>query len=478
MAFEKIIVLDDELVIRKTLEAQLRKRRYTVATASNLAEAESYLSKDEFDLMFVDVNLPDGKGTALLERFADDPNAPMVVIITGEGSIESAVECMQKGAFDYIVKPCSVEQIDVILKKAESFDQLVKVNQYFSAEKAASGGELLGNSSPMLHLKQMVKKVAATGATVLITGENGTGKELVARELWRQSPLADQPYIRVNCAAISENLIESEFFGHEKGAFTGATQRREGRFELAHNGTILLDEIGEISPQVQAKLLRVLQEREFERVGGNKTIQVNVRVLATTNRNLLKAVESGDFREDLYYRLNVFPIVVPPLRARREDILLLAEHFLKNLSRRHGVKLKGFAQAACEALMKHDWPGNVRELHNTIERSVILTEAGHEVTLDALGLPLSSGAQSIAGSIDHGLPALAPFSESPDVAVSCKANPFPSLDALERDHIFRALARTGGRRNEAAELLNITSRTLRNKLNQYRDSGCSIPTLD
>ena len=466
MAFEKIIVLDDELVIRKTLEAQLRKRRYTVATASNLAEAEAYLSKDQFDLMFVDVRLPDGKGTDLLERFEGDPNAPMVVIVTGHGTIESAVECMQKGAFDYIVNPCSIEQIDVVLKKAESYNQLVKVNQYFNQEQQGASSEFIGKSPSMQNLRKMIKKVGATGATVLITGENGTGKELVARELYQKSPLVSGPYIRVNCAAISENLIESEFFGHEKGAFTGATQRREGRFELAHNGTILLDEIGEISPQVQAKLLRVLQEHEFERVGGNKTIRVNVRVLATTNRNLMKAVEAGTFREDLYYRLNVFPIVVPSLRDRAEDIPVLADHFLKAHARRHGVQLPGFSNKALEALMQHLWPGNVRELQNTIERAVILAEPGKPVSEDALALPCSPSSTQTP-------------TQKKDVPKKNSANEdaFLTIEELEREHILRALARTGGRKNEAADLLQITSRTLRNKLNQYRESGLISETL-
>ena len=246
--------------------------------------------------------------------------------------------------------------------------------------------ELLGESAPMQSLKTMIKKVAATGATVLIHGENGTGKELVAHEIWRQSALAGSPYIRVNCAAISENLIESEFFGHEKGAFTGATERREGRFELANNGTILLDEISEIPPRLQAKLLRVLQEREFERVGGSRTLQVNVRVLATTNRDLMAAVQKGDFREDLYYRLNVFPLQVPALRERAEDVTLLAQNFLEKFQRKHGIKIPGFSKQAISAIKEHSWPGNVRELQNTVERAVILAEEGKAIEPALLGI--------------------------------------------------------------------------------------------
>ena len=318
MTVERILILDDELVIRKALEEQLRRKRLSVCSVSTLSEAEKHIQKDEFDLLFVDVHLPDGNGTELLDRIATMQDPPLVVIITGNGTVESAVECMRAGAFDYIIKPFSSSQIDVLMKKSKDYRQLVKVNQFF-AKESVEGAELIGKSAPIENLRSMVGKVAPTEATVLINGENGTGKELVASELYRRSSRRKAPFIKVNCAAISESLIESEFFGHEKGAFTGAIQRREGRFELADGGTILLDEISEISPKVQAKLLRVLQEREFERVGGNKTIKVDVRVVATTNRDLMKSVERGDFRQDLYYRLNVFPIHVPPLRERQGD---------------------------------------------------------------------------------------------------------------------------------------------------------------
>jgi len=389
MALEKVIVLDDELIIRKSLEAQLRKRKYMVATASTLAEAEALVQKDSFDLMFMDMRLPDGEGIQLLERMASMPSRPIVIMMTGYGTIESAVKSMQLGAFDYLLKPFSVEQIDIALNRAEENSQLVKLAQFYSEESGGdSSGEmnLMGSSDPMQKLKMMIKKVAATGATVLINGENGTGKELVAHEIWRQSPRAGNPYIKVNCAAISETLIESEFFGHEKGSFTGATERREGRFELANNGTILLDEISEIPARLQGKLLRVLQEREFERVGGNRTIQVNVRVLATTNRDLVAAVQKGDFREDLYYRLNVFPLAVPALRERGEDVIQLAQTFLEKFQRKHGIKPSGFSKSAVAAIKNHSWPGNVRELQNTIERAVILAENGKPIEPGLLGI--------------------------------------------------------------------------------------------
>ncbi|MEI2726861.1 MAG: sigma-54 dependent transcriptional regulator [Verrucomicrobiota bacterium] len=342
MPIEKIIILEDDLIVRKNLEQQLRNRRYDVASAGTIADAQEFLAKDNFDLMFVDVRLPDGEGTELLRQLQARPVKPLVVVMTGFGSVESAVSCMRDGAFDYLIKPFSNEQIDVTLRKAEEFTRLVKVNRFLSHEESdESGYELLGRSQPMEHLRQLVRKVARTQATVLIQGESGTGKELVARALYRESPRASAPFIRVNCAAIPENLIESEFFGHEKGAFTGALNKREGRFELAHGGTILLDEISEISPQVQAKLLRVLQERELERVGGSRTIKVDVRVIATTNRHLEQSVERKEFRQDLYFRLNVVPIFVAPLRERKEDIPFLAEQFMHRYARKHGVKVSG-----------------------------------------------------------------------------------------------------------------------------------------
>lgn len=504
MALEKIIVLDDQEVIRKSLAEQLRRRRYAVATAGTLGEAEALLAADSFDLIFVDVRLPDGDGTDLLERLAPRPDRPLTVMITGHGSIESAVKCMQMGAFDYLIKPFSAEQIEVLLKKAEDHSQLVKVSQYFSSEQTGNDMDLLGESAPMLHLKRMIRKVAATEATVLINGESGTGKELVARELYRLSPLSSRPYIKVNCAAINESLIESEFFGHEKGSFTGATQRREGRFELADNGTILLDEISEVAPRVQAKLLRVLQEKEFERVGGNKTMQVNVRVFATTNRQLLKCVQEGDFREDLYYRLNVFPIVVPPLRERLDDVPLLVERFVERSARSTGIKVAGVSEKALAAMQNYEWPGNVRELQNTIERAVILTEPGKAIQPSNLFL----GGQQLAGpprarvatSAEERAPSLGlegggsssepPSasgdrigtnghtngygSSSPGTSGHGSGHEARSVAEVERDHILSVLAETGGNRNQASEMLQISIRTLRNKLNLYREQGFEI----
>ena len=451
MQFDKVLIVDDELVIRKALEEQLHHNRYAVATVSSLADAQAILSKDNFDLVFLDVRLPDGNGTELLKHFNQLPDSvekPLTVVITGYGSIESAVACMKLGAFDYIIKPFSLQEMDVILQKAESFSHLMKVNQYFS--KNGSDGEyspeLLGESPAIQKIRSLIEKVATTEATVLITGENGTGKELVAHEIHRKSHLANKPYITVNCAAIAENLIESEFFGHEKGAFTNAIQRRMGRFELANNGTILLDEIAEISPHLQAKLLRVLQEKEFERVGGTKTLKANVRVLASTNRDLRKSVQKGDFREDLYYRLNVFPIEIPPLRERGNDVLLLSDFFLKRYMRKHGIKLQGFSEEARRAILEHTWPGNVRELQNTIERAVILSSDQKLIHPNALNLSLHIQEETEAPAEEEAL---------------------INLETLEKRHILHVLKAMKGNRTKTASLLAISTRTLSNKLKQY-----------
>ena len=470
MPIEKIIILEDDLIVRKNLEQQLRNRRYDVASADTIAAAQELLSKDNFDLMFVDVRLPDGEGTELLAQLQARAVKPIVVVMTGFGSVESAVGCMRDGAFDYLIKPFSNEQIDITLKKAEEFTRLVKVNRFLNHEEGEENTyELLGRSQPMEQLRQLIRKVARTQATVLIHGESGTGKELVARALYRESPRANAPFIRVNCAAIPENLIESEFFGHEKGAFTGALNKREGRFELAHGGTILLDEISEISPQVQAKLLRVLQERELERVGGSRTIKVDVRVIATTNRDLEQSVARKEFRQDLYFRLNVVPIFVAPFRERKEDVLFLAEQFMRRYGRKHGVKVSTLSPACRAALQQHDWPGNVRELQNVIERAVILCADGEDLQPAHLGLVRPSSAMpQVAGA------AVVPAS---DLAASAECVPVPPatarpseilpLEAIEKRHILQTLEHSDGNRTHAARLLGISVRTLRNKLGEY-----------
>lgn len=483
MSFEKVLIVEDEPVVRNLQTEIFTRRKFIVATAETLAQAESLLTKESFDLVMLDIRLPDGDGQQFLERLATLPERPLVVMVTGYGSIESAVSCMRAGAFDYVLKPFTPSQIDIIIKKGQSYRQLLQVNKLLSDQQGEDEGAIVGKSPTMLRLRQLIERVAPTDATVLITGENGTGKEMVARELYRRSPRRQNPFIKVNCAAISENLIESEFFGHERGAFTGATDRREGRFELANQGTLLLDEVSEIPANLQAKLLRVLQEREFERVGGNRTIKVNVRILATSNRDLIGYVEKGAFRQDLYYRLNVFPVHVPPLRERAEDILPLADHFLARYARKFGIKVAGFSESARGAMLGYRWPGNVRELQNTIERAVILTEEGRAVSAAALGLPLVG---SVTSSGEALLNSSVPFdfeqrtangngvAESSAVATTDASGKVLTIAELEKQAIKAALQQTGGNRTKAAELLGISIRTLRNKLQEYRDAGDPI----
>ncbi|WP_414663093.1 sigma-54-dependent transcriptional regulator [Horticoccus sp. 23ND18S-11] len=486
MSFEKILIVEDDLVIRNLLQSIFMRHKLPVSLADNLAQAQAHLAREPFDLMMLDLRLPDGDGLKFLEQVSTLPERPLVVMVTGFGSVESAVACMRAGAFDYVLKPFSPSQIDVILRKAQTYRQLVKVNSLLSDDPEDDDALLVGRSPAMTRLRQLIDRVAPTDATVLITGESGTGKEMISREFYRRSPRRGQPFIKVNCAAVSQTLIESEFFGHERGAFTGATERREGRFELANNGTLLLDEVSEIPPSLQAKLLRVLQEREFERVGGSRTIKVNVRIIATSNRDLMSNVQKGEFRQDLYYRLNVFPVHVPSLRERVEDIPLLADHFLRRFTRKHGIKVSGFSDSARAALLAYRWPGNVRELQNTVERAVILSESGRPVTAAALGLPgdmsatdvqttstWESSEPDLASALAPAAPAAEPVSGD-NTSLTDGSGHVLRLDALEKNAIRAALRQTSGNRTQAAAALGISIRTLRNKLQEYRDAGDPI----
>ncbi|HVU22616.1 MAG TPA: sigma-54 dependent transcriptional regulator [Opitutus sp.] len=495
MAFEKVLIVEDEPVVRSLLTTIFQRHKVPVVNAGSLAEASAQLAREQFDLLMLDIRLPDGDGEKFLEQVTARPDHPLVVMMTGYGTVESAVGCMRAGAFDYVMKPFSPSQIDVILRKAQSYRQLLRVNRLLSDDPDDEDGVIVGRGPAITRLRQLIQRVAPTDATVLITGESGTGKEMVAREFYRRSTRNGQPFIKVNCAAVSDTLIESEFFGHERGSFTGATDRREGRFELANQGTLLLDEVSEIPANLQAKLLRVLQEQEFERVGGTRTIKVNVRLLATSNRDLLRHVEQGEFRQDLYYRLNVFPVRVPPLRERPEDIPLLAEHFLRRFARKHGVKLTGFAESARSALLGYRWPGNVRELQNTIERAVLLSESGRVVTAAALGLPAEFAAVAVptpAPEISAAPPVAEPPAPAPANIPAPAALPAANgnllaaatltdelgrvlpLSEIEKQAILAALRETGGNRTHAAARLGISLRTLRNKLNEYRGAGDPI----
>ena len=468
MSIEKVIMVAKEEFLRKQVSQYLRKKRIDVAECGTIQEAHDFMGKGNFDLMLLDQSLPDGEGAEFLEEVNLRPAKPMVVMMGAEGSVDLAVQCMAKGAFDYLLKPFSNEQVEIILRKAEQFAQVLNVNQFLTSQEADDPeNEILGESESTNQLRKLIRRVAQTNATVLIQGENGTGKELVAHAMHRNSNRKDGPFIKLNCAALPENLVESELFGHEKGSFTGATNKREGRFELAHGGTIFLDEISELSLPLQSKLLRVLQEREFERVGGNRTIKVDVRVVAATNRKLEQSVEKNEFRQDLYFRLNVVPVHVPALRDRDGDVPLLAEAFCQRFIRNHGVPVKGLTPESLAALQGHDWPGNIRELQNVLERAVILCGEDGYIHPEQLGLtapPQAGSGDAPTGAIED-KPA-----EAPTPAAVSNGAPTTLAD-LEKQHILSTLKQCEGNRTRTAETLDINIRTLRNKLNEYKEQG-------
>lgn len=366
-----VLVIDDEESIRKSLNGILRDEGFRPVFAQNGEEGIEKLREEAPDLILLDIWMPGIDGLEALRRFRELRPDQLVIMMSGHGSIETAVKATKLGAYDFIEKPLSLEKVLLSIQNALKIGQLVEENRTLR-EKIGKEHEMVGNSPAINHLTEQIKMLAPSSGWVLIAGENGTGKELVARAVHTQSQRADQPFIEVNCAAIPEELIESELFGHEKGAFTGATAQRKGKFDKAHKGTLFLDEIGDMSLKTQAKVLRILQEHKFERVGGNRTIQVDVRVIAATNKNLEWEIHAGSFREDLYYRLNVLPLTVPPLRERQEDISLLAQHFLQFFCSKEGREIKELDPQVVPALEKYSWPGNVRELKNLMERLVIM----------------------------------------------------------------------------------------------------------
>lgn len=368
----RVLIADDEANMRWVLERALSKAGYDVETAEDGQLALDRALAERPDLALVDLKMPKLDGLSLLKTLKEHYPDLLIVMMTAHGSTSTAVEAMKAGAHDYLMKPFDIEELLIIVAKAFEVESLREQVDYLKGETQGAGWQLVGNSEVMQAVKHLVERVANTPATVLIQGESGTGKELVAHAIHTLSPRVNGPFIRVNCAALTETILESELFGHEKGAFTGAHARKTGRFELAEGGTLFLDEIGELSFNVQAKLLRVLQERTFERVGGEKTIKVDVRIITATNRDLRKEAQEGRFREDLYYRLSVLPISIPPLREHREDIPCLAEHFLKKL-RTYGQS-KTLGPGVLTQLMDYDWPGNVRELENVLERMVITSQ--------------------------------------------------------------------------------------------------------
>jgi len=383
-----LLIVDDEPNIRRVLTAVFEKAGYRVLTAENGRKALDVVSSEpDVNVMICDLIMPDLNGVEVLKSAKEINPQLSVVMITAHGTIKTAVDAMKLGAFDYITKPFDMDEIKLVVKNAAERSELLEENIHLKQELKSrySFEGIIGSSSKMQEVFKIVERVANSNATVLIRGESGTGKELIARAIHYNSPRAARPFIAVSCAALPETLLESELFGYEKGAFTGAVGQKAGRFELAHQGTLFLDEVPEISPPVQVKLLRVLQEREFERVGGTKTIKVDVRLIAATNRDLEQLVAEGHFRPDLYYRLQVIQVFLPPLRERTEDIPLLVQHFIEKYNKENGKFVKGVTDETMELLMKYRWPGNVRELENVIERGVVLADANEDlITPDLL----------------------------------------------------------------------------------------------
>jgi DNA-binding NtrC family response regulator len=454
MSRENILVVDDEPDMRDALTAALRRDGLCVSTATNGIEALEKVQAQQFDLIITDVRMPRMGGLALLQELKRTAAAIPVVMMTGYGRIEDAVEAMKAGAFDYLLKPFSLEDLKVVVTKAlmprnaparPLVEPLRQGEQEYLEADANIERPIVTQDPRMLQVAELAKEAASSRATVLIQGESGTGKEVLARYIHANSPRSTQPFVAVNCAAIPEGLLESELFGHEKGAFTGAITKQVGKFEWAHRGTILLDEISEMPLTLQAKLLRVLQEHEIERVGGRKPVPVDLRIIATTNRRLKDHTAAGKFREDLYYRLNVIPLNIPPLRERKGDIPSLIEHFIRKHSRGSNQPLPRMTQDTIQHFLQYDWPGNIRELENMVERWLVLYQGGFLMTSHLF--------------LNEGAAALPPASLS---------NPSMSVREMERALIMETLQAMKGNRTQAAKVLGISLRTLRNKLREYQ----------
>ncbi len=454
------LIIDDEPLIRLSMVDALKAVGYDVRAAATGQEGLQILNTDAIDILITDLRLPGMDGLEILHASKQRSPRTEVIMITAHGSVDTAVEAMKRGAYDYVTKPFSMDELLLIVDRVAKVLALRQENLLLreELEDKFSFQGILGKNDRMREVLEKIKLVAATDSTVLILGESGTGKELVANAIHRNSPRRDEALIKVSCAALPESLLEAELFGHEKGAFTGALRQKRGRFELAHRGTLFLDEIGEISPIVQVKLLRVLQERQFERVGGTETIEVDVRLVCATQKDLKKEVQLGRFREDLFYRLNVVPVRLPPLRERREDILVIAEHVLQMRAARMNKTLKGFSHGAQELLLRYSFPGNVRELENMVERAVALGRQHEEVQVWQLcgftACPFLGGApQEACGFCSEGLTGERDGGEA-------SASLAAARDQFERQFIQSVLGRVQGNRTEASRILGMSRKAL------------------
>lgn len=463
MQLKKALVVEDESGVRLALFRSLEKKSFSVNTATTSAEAQIFLKQNRaFDIAILDLQLPDGSGLDLLKMIKTSQPHCTVIVLTGHASINSAIEATKAGAFHFLTKPFNVEELLNIIDRSQDLTRLEEQNVQLKSElnRKFSHEGILGKSVEIKSVLNLIERVADTDSTILVTGESGTGKELIAKAIHANSSRRDQPFIPVNCGAIPSELLESEFFGHVKGAFTGAIQNRVGRFELADGGTIFLDEIGDLEPALQVKILRVLQEKVFEPVGGTKSISVNVRVIAATNRNLDQMVEQGKFREDLFYRLNVIPLHIPPLRERKSDIPLLIEFFTQKFNKIKGRKLEGFTSQAMESLVQYPWPGNIRELENLVERISILKGQGLVEVPDLPTKYQGTGTpnlQTIANSESRA-------AVSEDLIFNDGMDFNAVVDQFENQLIMKALEKTGWNRNQAAILLKLNRTTLVEKM--------------
>ncbi len=487
----KVLVVDDKPMMRDSVGRTLQRAGYTVVAAGNGEQALAMVAKHRPAAVITDLKMPEMDGLELLGKLRTaDVDLP-VVLMTAFGTVNDAVEAMKVGAFDFIQKPFEGDQLVLVIRRAVEHRRLLNENAVLrtNTREADELPALIGRSPAMRQVAQQIQQIAHSHGTVLICGESGTGKEVVARTIHGHSPRHDNILLCLNCAALSSSLLESELFGHEKGAFTGADQLRKGRFELADGGTLFLDEISEIGPQLQAKLLRVLQESQFERVGSSLTMQVDVRVIATTNRDLARSVAEGTFRQDLFYRLNVLPIHLPPLRHRLEDVPLLAEHFLSQTAMREGREPKRFSEEAIAVMSRYTWPGNVRELQNICERASVLsrgqlidaaliqpwlinTAAGGVARPPRLPAPSDPADMQTTGS-----PPLQVGPTITESAAPLPAGPIRPLEEVERDQIIKTLGHFGGNRARSAEALGIGVRTLGLKLKKWKEQNLVAQSL-